>query len=208
LACGGGRQSIVLARLGCRVLGVDEQEAAFARARQAACQESLNIHFLKTDIRCVSYRGEFDAVVNLSCPIGGLPNERDHARVLDGARKALKPGGKLLLDWLNKEWLIRHLDRGTGDEAPCFDFESGRLESRRDHASLRVYSLTEIRGLLERCGLIYRKAWGGYDGQAYGLESPRMVVLAERAADEPPKRRRQTDELESAIRIKGRGKAR
>jgi len=218
LACGSGRQTLELARRGYRVLGLDLQEGPLAEARRAAREERLNVHFLKTDIRQIAYRGEFDAVVNLFATITYLPNDRDHFRVLDSARKGLKSGGRLLLDLLNKEWLMRHFEPSLrqqgesphGAAAPdriSFNFETGRLENHRASAcaSLRVYTLTETKALLERAGLVLRKVWGGYEGQPYGMESPRMIVLAERPAEESPRRPRH-ENLVTAIRIKGRRK--
>ncbi|MBI5239140.1 MAG: class I SAM-dependent methyltransferase [Elusimicrobia bacterium] len=195
LACGSGRQTLELARRGYRVLGVDSAEGPLAEARAAARQERLNAHFLHTDIRQISYRGEFDAVVNLHSSIGCLPNDRDHLRVLEGVRKGLKSGGRLLLDMPNREWLMRHSDPGS------FDLQTGR------RAGQRVYALTELKALLERAGLECLEVWGGYEGEAYGMDSPRMVVLAQRAAEAAP-RRPKDEGLVSAIRIKGRSKGR
>ena len=198
LSCGAGRQTLELARRGYRVLGIDSDEGPLAAARAAAGQERLNIHFLHTDIRQISYRGEFDVVVNLHSSIGALPNDRDHLRVLEGVRKGLKSGGRLLLDMLNKEWIMRHGEPGG------FDLETGRLAAP---ASVRVYCLTELKALLERAGLTFLKVWGGYEGEPYGLDSPRMVVLAQRPAEAPP-RKDKDEHLVSAIRIKGRSKGR
>jgi SAM-dependent methyltransferase len=198
LSCGGGRQTLELARRGYRVLGVDCDEGPLAEARAAARQERLNVHFLHTDIRQISYRNEFDAVVNLHSSIGCLPNDRDHLRVLEGVRKGLKSGGRLLLDMINREWVIRHGEPGS------FDLEAGRLAAHAPGvAGLRVYAFTEFKALLERAGLELLKVWGGYEGEAYGLDSPRMVVLARRAAEAPPRRPKDAH-LVSAIRIKGR----
>jgi SAM-dependent methyltransferase len=192
LACGSGRQTLELARRGYRVLGVDNEEGPLAEARAAARHEKLNAHFLHTDIRKISYRGEFDAVLNLHSSIGCLPSDRDHLRVLEGVRKGLKIGGRLLLDSPNREWLVRH------GEAGRFDLETGRLAS-----GPRLYTLTELKALLERAGLECLKVWGGYEGEAYGMDSPRMVVLAQRVAEAAP-RRPKDEGLVSAIRIKGR----
>lgn len=221
LACGTGRQTLELARRGHRVLGVDVETA---EAKAAAKHERLNVHFLKTDPRQISYRGEFDAVVSMFTGFGTLPNERDDLRCLESIRRALKPEGKLLLDLLNKEWLMRHFepnfweqeDGKKGDvvlDQISFNFETGRLDNHRtvvgpdgkrqpSFVSLRVYTLTELKSLLERAGLHYVQAWGGYDGAAYAMDSARMIVLARR----PQERRaaKKGDDLPKAIRIKGR----
>ncbi len=225
LACGRGRQTLELARRGHRVLGIDPDDAALAQARQAARGERLNVHFLKNDIRQITYRAEFDAVINLFTSFGYFPSERDDLRALESVARALKPGGRLLLDLLNKEWLMRHFDPNAWEQAEggrgavalddiSFNFETGRLENRRTiinkdgsrspvFISVRVYTLTEIKSLLARAGLTYRQSFGGFEGVPYGMDSPRLIVLAERAHDRRPAKKPQ-EVLVTAIRIKGR----
>lgn len=207
LGCGSGRGTLELARRGHRVLGVDPDERALARARAAAKGERLNVHFLKADAREISYRADFDAVVFLDGAFGRLPSDRDGLRALDNARKALKPGAKLLLDVPNREWLLRHLEQDAAGRA-SFDLEKGRLHGGRagvPRLSLRVYALTELIAQAERAGLLYRGSWGGFDGSAYGVDSPRLLVMMERPRDERPARRGVVDDgFPTAIRIKGR----
>jgi SAM-dependent methyltransferase len=225
LGCGSGRRTIELARRGHRVVGLDPDERALASARAAAKGEKLNIHFTKADTAAIPYRAEIDAVVCLDGAFGQSPSDRDDLRCLEAARKALKPGGLLLIDSLNKEWLMRHFEPNFWEQPEeskgavvldqiSFDFETGRLNNRRvivaadgkrvpSFVSVRVYALTELKAQLERAGLAYRQSWGGFDGSAYGMESARVIVLAERPREEkkPPKKE---DGLPTAIRIKGR----
>jgi SAM-dependent methyltransferase len=228
LGCGSGRRTIELARRGHRVLGVDPDERALAVARASAKGERLHTHFMKADVRAIPYRAEIDAVVSLDGAFGQLPNDRDDLRCLEAARKALKPRGLLLIDTLNKEWLMRHFEPNyweQGEEGKgavvldqiSFDFERGRLDNRRvivdaagkrtpSFVSIRVYALTELKAQLERAGLVYRQCWGGFDGSAYAMDSPRVIVLAERPADRAARPVDPDDDLPTAIRIKGRRK--
>lgn len=225
LACGSGRQTLEIARRGHRVLGLDSSEGALSEARHAARAEKLNVHFLQADTRNIPYRNDFDAVVVLFGSFGYLPGDRDDAKVLESVHKALKPGGKLLLDLLNKEWLMRHFEPhiwepgedGKGAvvlDQIAFNFESGRLDNRRtivaadgtrtpSHVSIRIYTLSEIKALLSSAGLVYRQSFGGFDGAAYGMDTQRLIVLAEKPAH-APKKVKKDDGLEKAIRIKGR----
>lgn len=227
LGCGSGRRTIELARRGHRVLGVDPDERALAQARAAAKSERLNVHFMKADLRAIAYRAEFDAVVSLDGSFGQAPGDRDDLRSLECARKALKHGGKMLIDVLNKEWLMRHFEPNfwePGEEGRgavvldqiSFDFVKGRLDNRRtivssdgkrtpSFLSVRIYALTELIAQAERAGLTYLQGWGGFDGAAYGMDSPRLLVLAERPRVERPARRGSADDgLPKAIRIKRR----
>lgn len=229
LGCGSGRRTLELARRGHRVLGVDCDERALALARAAVKDERLNVHFLKAQASAINYRGELDAVVSLDGAFGQSSGDREDLRGLEAVRRALKPGGKLLVDSINREWLMRHFEPNFWERAEegegavvldriSFDFEKGRLDNHRTivHAdgkrtpsflSVRVYALTELKAQLASAGLIYRQCWGGFDGSAYGMESPRLVVLAERGRDETPAKR--GDEgFPRAIRIKGRRRSR
>ncbi|MBI3553773.1 MAG: class I SAM-dependent methyltransferase [Elusimicrobia bacterium] len=229
LACGAGKQTLELSRRGHRVLGLDSLEAPLSEARHAARAEQLNVHFLKGDIRQLGYRGEFDAVVNLYSSFGYFPAERDDAKTLEGVCKGLKPGGQLLMDLLNKEWLMRHFEPNLWEQAEdakgavvldqiSFNFETGRLDNHRtimahdggrtpSFVSVRVYTLTEIKRLIGSAGLTYQRVWGGFDGSAYGMDSRRMIVLAEKPKAEARGSRR-ADEPALAIKIKGRSKSR
>src|SRR5262249_30128627 len=156
-----GRRTIELGRRGHRVVGLDPDERALSEARAAAKGEKLNTHFLKADTRAIPYRGEIDGVVSLDGAFGQLPGDRDDLRCLESVRKALKPGGQLLVDVLNKEWLMRHFEPNFWEQAEgkdavvldriSFDFETGRLDNKRtivgpdgkrtpSHVSVRLYS--------------------------------------------------------------------
>lgn len=225
LGCGSGRRTLEISRRGHRVLGQEPDGKSLAEARSAAAGEKLNIHFHKAGLSALSYRAEFDAVLFLGGAFGRLLPEREAARALEAVRKALKPGGQLLIDALNREWLLRHFepnmwepsDEGKGvvlDDV-VFDLESGRLDNRRVSVgpdgkravtveSRRLYALTELKGLLEKAGFEYRQSWGNYDGSAYGMDSPRLIALASRRRDEAPRHKDRDDGLPKAIRIKGR----
>lgn len=226
LGCGSGRRTLELARRGHRVLGLDIEERALARARAAAGHEKLNVHFMKAHASAIGYRAEFDAVVSLDGAFGQTPDDREDLRGLEAVRRALKPGGKFLVDVINREWLLRHFEPNVWERSEegesavmldriSFDFEKGRLDNHRTviegdgrrtpaFLSVRAYALTELKAQLARAGLVYRQCWGGFDAVPYGMDAARLVVLAERAKDEKPAKRDEDDGLPKAIRIKGR----
>ena len=200
IGCGGGAQTLEIARRGCRVLGLDPDSAALARARALSQDKGLWVHFQSCDLRRIPYDGEFNLAVNLHTPLGNLPREVDDLRCLQSVQKALKPEGKLLLDLPNRDWLVRNLDPGTLSQK-VFDLETGLLS--QGERSVRVYSLTELARLLGLAGFAMKGAWGGYDGAPFTLSSLRMIVLAQKIpAGKAPRR---LDGLPRAIRIKGRG---
>jgi len=198
--CGHGRHSLELARRGCQVTGVDISKRALEIARGAAAEDGLDITFVHTDMREVSFDREFDAVLNLFSSFGYLETVDDDQRVLNVAARALKPGGAFLIDVFNLHWLAGHSQEwhspGRGDGAPILERRSFDPAERRSRATwtflqpdggrrdlvleLRVYGPRELTAMLEEAGLIVETTWGGFDGAVLSREASRMVVLARR----------------------------
>ena len=133
------------------------------------------------------------------------------------------------MDVLNREWLLRHFEPHSWEPAEdgcggvlldkiVFNFETGRLDDHRTivaadgtrtpvFVSQRLYALTELKAMLARCGLRYLCAYGGFDGAPYGMDSQRMIVLAERAVEARARLAKDLG-LERAIKIKGRRRRR
>ena len=57
--------------------------------------------------------------------------------------------------------------------------ERGKMNGYK--TDLRMFSLPELKHLMEENGLRVEKVWGGLDGSPFGLESPRMVLLARKS---------------------------
>ncbi|MBI4349290.1 MAG: class I SAM-dependent methyltransferase [Elusimicrobia bacterium] len=212
LCCGLGQEALEFARRGHRVMGLDSTEEALREGRTAAKGTSLFSHFVKGDMRNIPYSGEFDAIVVRHPAFGHFARERDDLRSLQNIRKALKPGGRLLMKLVNRDWVIRHLSPNGHEHGLTFDFATGRLEGYRTRAdsraptSFRLYALTELLRLLEEAELAPKRVSGRFDGTPYDLHSFHMIVLAERGKDAPKPPRDEDDGLPRALKIKGRGR--
>lgn len=201
LCCGSGRHAVRFAERGYRVTGVDIKPDLLETAGEDAARRGVSVELVRGDARRLPWRGRFDAVACLFTSFGYFAREEDDLAVLRSARNALKPGGRLLLDLLNKEWLMRRFtprfsQRGEGrvrrvDNRLSFDFLRGRLDNRRTFLlkdgtrretalSIRVYTLVELAALLRRAGLELQAAYGGLDGRPYGPGTFRLVALARR----------------------------
>ena len=200
LCCGEGRHTVALARRGYRMSGLDLSAFQLRLARKAAKEAGLNVRWHRADMRDIPWQSEFDAVINLLTSFAYLETDEEDFKVLAGVARALRPGGRFLLDIINREWLVRHWEPhgwreredGTLDlEDRQFDLLAGRQHnrvlsihpdgSRREREiDLRMYTLRELADMLTRVGLAVRRTWGGFDGREYGLNSRRMIVLAEK----------------------------
>lgn len=106
LACGMGRHARYIHSLGHRVLGVDLSENSIAAASEF---EKEGLKFRCGDMRQPQGKEDFDLVLNLFTSFGYFDAEEDNLRVLRAIHTALKPGGLLLLDFMNTSRVIREL---------------------------------------------------------------------------------------------------
>ena len=109
LACGFGRHSLEFARRGFSVVGVDITKDYVEDAKLQAEKEQLPADFLHMDIREVSFKEEFDVVLNMADgAIGYLENEEENLKIFDVVAKALRPGGKHVMDIMSADYADTH----------------------------------------------------------------------------------------------------
>lgn len=111
LACGSGRHSIELARRGFSVVGADISPELIAIAnRDAAAEPELDVSFLEADLRELAHENEFDLVLNLNDgAIGYLENDEENLRTFAVIARALRPGGRNLVQLPNVLYAIENL---------------------------------------------------------------------------------------------------
>ncbi|MGP4024117.1 class I SAM-dependent methyltransferase [Actinomadura sp. 3N407] len=197
LGCGYGRIGVPLARQGSVVTGLDAVPGLLEQARRAAREAGVHLELILSEMRNLDAVERFDAVVNLSTALGYVADENEDAEAIAAAYRALVPGGRLLIDTENREAMLRTARRVWFDMGGMtvwcrrsFDPMNGRWSETvswlrdgvQDSAtySLRLYSLTELRALLERAGFVVEEVWGDFTQAAYGCDSPRMIVRARR----------------------------
>lgn len=199
LACGHGRHAVALARRGMVVTGQDLNADYLQMARDGVAQAGVEIETVHSDMRDIPFSDEFDAVINMFTAFGYFDSEAEDLRVLQAVANALKSGGKLLLDTINREWVLSNYvqndwhtdhDGNTFLEHREFDLATGRNRvtfsivaadgARRESPGhdVRLYTLTELVRLLDAAGLQLSGTYGDYDGAPYAINTPRMIVVA------------------------------
>lgn len=110
LACGYGRHALLLAQKGFHVTGVDITPTYIEDARRTAKELGLsNAQFIQSDIRALSFFEEFDLVLNLADgAIGYLETDAENEKIFDVVARALKPGGRHVMDIINADYADRH----------------------------------------------------------------------------------------------------
>jgi cyclopropane fatty-acyl-phospholipid synthase-like methyltransferase len=156
--CGAGRISFHLARAGCVVTGVDLRDTFIRRARRRFRAAGLHGTFRALDLRRLDTEGQFDAILSWSGSFGYF-SEAENARLVGAYARALRHGGRLLIERLDREHILRHFQRvmqigsytsrnrwdARNQRAVSCRFESG-AEDRRNSSSMRLYTPAQMRG--------------------------------------------------------------
>ncbi len=204
LGCGDGRHAVELAKRGYRVTGLDLSEELLARARSRNEELDLGIHFVRGDMREISYEKAFDLLVNFFTSFGYFDRDEENARVLTAVSQALRPGGQFLMDYLNREYVIHSLvphDRKmlgqtkveqtrwiTGDpdnpgdhvrinKRVTLEDEQG---TRTYDESVRMYTLDELHAMLTKAGLSVSQTFGDFDGRSIAEDTPRVILIGKK----------------------------
>ncbi|MBL8721802.1 MAG: methyltransferase domain-containing protein [Myxococcales bacterium] len=200
LGCGAGEQAVALAGRGYEVIGVDLSLAMLARAADEAADKQQRINFLQGDMRELTFEAAFDGVYCWGMTFGYFDDAKN-AEVVAKIHRALRPGGRFLLDMSNRDFLACRLPSMVwfeGDGCVCMDevqlnsitsrlqvkrtlmMEDGR--QRELEYTIRLYALHELGKLLHDHGFRVVEASGDTStpGVFFGADSPRILILAEK----------------------------
>ncbi|MBC8082600.1 MAG: class I SAM-dependent methyltransferase [Hymenobacter sp.] len=195
LACGKGRHCVQLSERGYEVTGLDLSAQSIAAARQ---HSRVHLHFQVHDMRNPLPYGPFDVIFNLFTSFGYFQHESENVVALRNATAALRPGGKMVIDFLNTERTVRelvaheektvagitfrlhrHLDRDFIVKEIRFQAPDGE----QYHFKERVRALSQERfeEYFYLAGLRVAEVLGDYQLNPYDEAfSPRMIFILKR----------------------------
>ena len=194
VACGHGRIANRLAARGCEVTGIDRTPYFLELARADAAERGVAVEYVEGDMRALPWRDRFDCVVCWFTSWGYFADE-DNRLALAQMHAALRPGGRLLLEHLHRDNLVRRFQPDTVVEREGnlmidrhrVDLATGRIfderiivragRVRRLSFFVRMISFTELRAWLSEAGFSAVEAYGP-EGEPLTLESRRMLVVA------------------------------
>jgi SAM-dependent methyltransferase len=187
------------------VTGIEYQPGFLEIARSAAAQIGIldapgygpSVHYEQGDMRRLDYDQDFDRAVMIFNSFGYFPDD-ENLMVLRGLARALKPGGLLGFDVANRDGVLANFHPHYVTEKDdalminrfSFEAHSGRLHNQRIIIrggvrkdlpfSVRLYSATEMRGLLAQAGLELTQLYAEWDASPLAFDSPSMVVIAKK----------------------------
>jgi len=200
VGCGYGRHAMELAARGYHIVGLDLSTPLLVRGGEEAHRRNLTINFVRGDMRELDFDSQFDGAYCLFSTFGYFDDETNKKTIANIAR-ALKPGGRVLIEILNRDYVISDLPTRVwweGDgcvvlEEVELNYFSSRVQVNRSvvfddgrqleqEISVRAYSLHEVGKLMHAAGFRVLEVSGGYHTRSrfFGNQSRHIIVLAER----------------------------
>lgn len=200
IGCGYGRHAMELAARGYQVIALDLSLPLLLRGADEAQRRGLNINFVHGDMRELNFEDQFDGAYCLFSTFGYFDDEANK-KALQGIARALKPGCRLVIEILNRDYLIADLPARVwweGDgcvvlEEVDFNYFSSRIVSNRSvvfddgrqleqEISMRAYSLHELGKLLHGVGFRTVEISGSMAMRSrfFGNKSREIIVTAEK----------------------------
>ncbi len=198
LCCGPGRHSVRLALRGHHVTGVDISAYNLEKAAERAAEFAVDVTWCEGDMRATGLgESSQDAAINMFTAFGFF-DDAGNQRVLEEVARVLRPGGRFLVDLVNRDslmrrhqprmWNERHngallfqehaFDSATGSQTTKWNIIKADGERISQSFTVRVYTLQELEVRMALAGLEVEDAWGGLDGSELTMDSHRLVVLA------------------------------
>lgn len=200
LCCGSGHHAVELASRGYGVVGYDLSLYQLSLAAEVAQERRQKLNFLQGDMREMAFEEMFDGIFCWNTSFGYFEEDKN-LLVAERAFHALRPGGMLLLDVVNRDFVASQSPGQhwyEGDSCVCMDdmsldFITSRMRVKRSVIlddgrtreclfSLRVYSMHELGKLLHEVGFRISEASGhpATPGVFFGQSSPRIIMLAQK----------------------------
>ncbi len=190
LACGKGRHSIYLNKLGYQVTGVDLSENSIAIA-----QESSNetLQFKTHDMR-EPMNETYDAVFNLFTSFGYFDTHEDNIKTLKAIKESINEYGFGVIDFFNADFIIENLVAEETKEIAGITFHIKRsVENKKIVKEIRfedkgesffftekvsAFTLADFEEMMEEAGIYLLEIFGDYKlRKFYKSQSERLILL-------------------------------
>ena len=193
LCCGNGRHLVHMLRHTPHCTGIDYSAALLKLARTSTEGTAA---LVRADMRKLPFIEVFDVVVNFFTSFGYFMEDEDNEAAARARARALKPGGRFMIDFLNathvEETLVPESDRQR-EEYRIFEkrwiderlrrvnkstvVERNGVRISMTSESVRLYGLADLEGMLGRYGLDIAAVYGNYDGSPLTFRQPRMILI-------------------------------
>ncbi len=191
--CGNGRLSLELASRGYRVTGVDITENFIDTARKKAEESKLSITFQLGDMRDLPWKEEFDAAFSAWGSFGYFDETGDRD-FLEAVYRALKPGGRFIMEILVTESLLPHFQKKdwtvsedmTILQERQWNHETGRVDEQwtfikgtfkeTKYSSVRIYTYKEVTDMMKDAGFLKCSGYADFKMTPFSIDGGKLFI--------------------------------
>lgn len=194
LACGKGRHSITLNKLGFNVLGVDLSANSI---NEASKNQNDRLHFLVHDMRLTIPNVKAQAIFNLFTSFGYFDSMEENEKVLNSIHSNLNPNGILVIDFLNAVKTINDLIPQEEKQLDNISFNIQRsfngthiikqIDFHSDNEDfafterVQALKLEDFMDLFSKSGFELIRTFGDFDLSQYDAKSSnRLIMIAQK----------------------------
>lgn len=196
LCCGAGRHSFYLAEIAKIVVAYDLSIDLLNAGIQNNLKKGFdNILWQKGDMLTLGYIDTFHTITSFFNSFGYFEQEHENFKVLENIYRALKNEGRLLLDIMNKSYIIKNLKGATERVVNGYQVKEERwLSTQKDRVykkveikaasgekqeyceSVKLYAQEEIKAILKEVGFLDFSFYGGVEGEPFFENSTRLFI--------------------------------
>ena len=190
LACGKGRHSIYLNKLGYQVTGVDLSENSIAIANESSNE---TLQFKTHDMR-EPMNETYDAVFNLFTSFGYFDTFEDNIKTLKAIKDSINEYGFGVIDFFNADFIIENLVAEETKEIDGITFNIKRFvenkkiikeirfevkgESYNFTEKVSAFTLADFESMMEEAGIYLLEIFGDYKlKKFYKTQSERLIMI-------------------------------
>ncbi len=190
LACGKGRHSIYLNKLGYNVTGVDLSENSIAIAKESSNE---TLQFKTHDMR-EPMNETFDAVFNLFTSFGYFDSHEDNIKTLKAIKESINEYGFGVIDFFNADFIIENLVAEETKEIDGITFNIKRsVDNKKIIKEIRfedkgesffftekvsAFTLADFEAMMEEAGIYLLEIFGDYKlRKFYKTQSERLIMI-------------------------------
>lgn len=189
-ACGKGRHSYFLNRIGYDVLGVDLSFNSISAAKK---MEKEGLRFAMSDIREIIPGEKFNAIFNLFTSFGYFNSLDDNLKVMTAIKRMLDDEGIFVIDFMNANKVIKNLVEKETVRRSKLNFEITRrhengqiiktidfTDKEKDfhyEEKVQTIMLEDFKNLIEASGLQLLHTFGDYQLNPFDKETSNRLIL-------------------------------
>jgi SAM-dependent methyltransferase len=197
ICCGSGRHSIELAKRGFDVTGFDASRYLISEAKKSAKEikdKDVKVKFITGDMREFDYKESIHLSINIFTSFSYFKDDAENFSVFRNAYISLRYGGWFVFDFLNADYLKKHLvpetktkingnlivqKRRIDNGFVIKDIYTGTNKKPEYSEVLKLYDYASITRELQRIGFENEFVFGDYYGNKFSKDkSERLIIFA------------------------------